>query len=206
MSRYVIFHEGRFYDHRKGHAEKTKYIFNVVIIDVIDFEQPTNVSIPSATNPPYSPLSSSSIPSGSVASTPSSTRKVRRLSDIYQRSGNQAHEEKLIGKTMNIALLTKANFEPSRFKDACTNEVSMQEKQEQMDSSHKNDTWELMEIKHDKNKIGTKLIYKLKYDSDGSVERNKERLVGKAFTQKYVIDYEDIFAPVVRQETIRILI
>ena len=44
----------------------------------------------------------------------------------------------------------------------------MQAMQEEIDSIHKNDTWELTKLPHDKKKIGTKWVYKTKYNSDGS--------------------------------------
>ena len=77
---------------------------------------------------------------------------------------------------------------------------------EEMDSIERNETWDLVELPHEKKKIGTKWAYKIKYNSDGSVERYKGRLVAKGFTQRYGIEYEENFAPIARQETIRMLI
>ena len=145
-----------------------------IIVDN-DHEQPTNVSVTSGLTPPSNPSSISSTSSSSPTSSPSSTRKVRRLSDIYERSANQAHEESPIGEIVNFALLAKAEFEPSCFEDACTNDVWMQAMQEEMDSIQRNDTWKLTELPHDKKKIGTKWVYKNKFNSDGSVERHKAR-------------------------------
>ena len=39
-----------------------------------------------------------------------------------------------------------------------------------------------------------------------SVERYKARLVAQGFTQKYGSDYDETFCPVVRQESLRVLI
>jgi Reverse transcriptase (RNA-dependent DNA polymerase) len=48
-------------------------------------------------------------------------------------------------------------------------------------------------------------VYKLKHNSDGTIERYKSRLVAKGYIQIYDIDYQEIFAPVVKINTIRIL-
>ena len=54
--------------------------------------------------------------------------------------------------------------------------------------------------------VGCKWIYKIKTRSDGSIERYKAHLVAKGFTQEYVIDYEEIFAPIARILSIRALL
>ena len=36
---------------------------------------------------------------------------------------------------------------------------------EEMDSIHRNETWELVDLPHEKKKIGTKWVYKTKYNS-----------------------------------------
>lgn len=46
----------------------------------------------------------------------------------------------------------------------------------------------------------------MKKNSSGKVERYKARLVAKRYSQKAGIDYDELFAPVARLETIRLLI
>lgn len=49
-------------------------------------------------------------------------------------------------------------------------------------------------------------MYKVKKKANGEVERYKARLVAKGYKKKHGVDYEEVFAPVVRLETIRLLV
>jgi hypothetical protein len=182
VSRDVISDEGGVYGHTKCHEDMSKSILDKDIIDDIDNQKANNISATSATNSPSSPSFNSSVPIARPTSNSNSARKVKRLSDIYQRSRSPSHEENPIGETVNFSLLSKADFEPSCFEDAWTNEVWVQTMKEEIDSIHRNDTWELTKLPHEKKKIGTKWVYKTKYNSDKSVERHKVRLVAKGFT------------------------
>jgi hypothetical protein len=79
-----------------------------------------------------------------------------------------------------------------------------------MDSEYtalmKNKTWHLVPPKKGINVIDCKWVYKIKRKSDGSLDRYKARLVAKGFKQRYSIDYEDTFSPVVKAATIRIIL
>jgi Reverse transcriptase (RNA-dependent DNA polymerase) len=49
-------------------------------------------------------------------------------------------------------------------------------------------------------------VYKLKKDSEGNVVKHKARLIAKGYVQQQGIDFEEVFAPVARIETIRLII
>ncbi|XP_074328442.1 uncharacterized protein LOC141666351 [Apium graveolens] len=73
-------------------------------------------------------------------------------------------------------------------------------------TSPKNDTWELTDLLEGHKAIGVKWVYKTKTNQDGEVEKYKARLVAKSYKQRYGIDYDEVFAPVARVDTIRLLI
>jgi histone deacetylase 1/2 len=71
---------------------------------------------------------------------------------------------------------------------------------------HKNKTWHLVPPKPGYNLIDCKWVFKVKRKADGTVDRYKGRLVAKGFKQRYGIDYEDTFSPVVKIATIRLVL
>lgn len=49
---------------------------------------------------------------------------------------------------------------------------------------HKNSTWDLVEKSQDKNINGVKWVYRVKFNSDGSINKYKARLVVKGNAQQ----------------------
>ena len=74
---------------------------------------------------------------------------------------------------------------------------------EEIKMIEKNHTWELMQKPEDKEIIGLKWVYKIKYNEDGTIQKHKARLVAKGYSQLPGVDFNETFAPVVRMETIR---
>ncbi|KAL0404121.1 UNVERIFIED_CONTAM: Retrovirus-related Pol polyprotein from transposon TNT 1-94 [Sesamum radiatum] len=78
--------------------------------------------------------------------------------------------------------------------------------QQELESLHKNQTYELVELPKGKKALKNKWVFKLKKDASGRVVNHKARLVVKGFQQKKGIDFDEIFAPVVKMTSIRVIL
>lgn len=78
--------------------------------------------------------------------------------------------------------------------------------QEEMESLKDNGTWHLVKLPESRRAIGSKWVYKIKMNALGDVQQYKARLVAQGFSQKSGTEYDQVFAPVVRQSTFRIML
>lgn len=67
---------------------------------------------------------------------------------------------------------------------------------DEIQSIEDNDTWELTSLPENRKAIGSKWVYKIKTDASGEIKQHKARLVAQGFTQKFGVDYDEVFAPV----------
>ena len=95
--------------------------------------------------------------------------------------------------------VTEATFSPDSDK-------WMKAMQREMESLRENNVWRLVEPPPNRKVIGSKWVFKRKTDANGEVERYKARLVAQGFSQKLGLDYEEMFSPVVRFESVRTII
>ena len=70
----------------------------------------------------------------------------------------------------------------------------------------KNSTWDLVPKPNDVDVITCKWVYKLKKATNGTIARHKAQLVAHGFSQKYGLDYEQVFSPVAIMVTVRTVI
>ena len=123
--------------------------------------------------------------------------RYRSLTDLYSETSPITQDEE-------VHLLSCE--EPLSYTEAASEEVWMRAMREEMLAIERNDTWELEIPPPNCRPIGLKWIFKLKKSTQGDIIKCKARLVVKDYSQRKGLDYDEIYAPVVRFETIRLLI
>jgi hypothetical protein len=103
-------------------------------------------------------------------------------------------------------LLVSEDGEPRSFAEAEHDPAWQAAMREEMDSIEQNGTWSLVELPHGHRPIGLKWVFKLKKNEAGAVIKHKARLVAKGYVQQPGIDFDEVFAPVARLESVRLLL
>ncbi|KAL0287546.1 UNVERIFIED_CONTAM: Retrovirus-related Pol polyprotein from transposon TNT 1-94 [Sesamum radiatum] len=99
--------------------------------------------------------------------------------------------------------------EPATYEEAVTSPNANEwitAMKEEMSSMAKNNVWELVNLPAGRKTIGNKWVLKVKRKADGSIDKFKDRLVAKGYTQREGINYEETFSPVVRFVSVRLIL
>ncbi len=99
--------------------------------------------------------------------------------------------------------------EPSSFNEAihrADSHLWKKAMQEEMSSIIKANTYDLTALPPERFPVSCKWIFKIKRDENGKIIRYKARLVARGFDQEKGVDYQEVFAPVVKFGSIRCLI
>ncbi|KAG7559474.1 Reverse transcriptase RNA-dependent DNA polymerase [Arabidopsis thaliana x Arabidopsis arenosa] len=108
----------------------------------------------------------------------------------------------LIAEEEGEMLLLCLNNEPGNFEEAKSSKDWTLACEDEINFIKKNRTWDLVKLPDGAKPIGLKWVFKLKRNSDGSINKHRARLVAKGYVQQYGIDFEEVFAPVARIKTI----
>ena len=126
---------------------------------------------------------------------------------VVRRSNREKKAPDYYGEWASV---TNAELtEPRTVKDALNSPDQakwMKAMEKEIESLRENDVWELVDLPKGRKAVGSKWVFKVKTDAEGSVERFKARLVAQGFSQKSGIDYDETFSPVARFESVRTVI
>jgi hypothetical protein len=138
--------------------------------------------------------------------TPEEQSAITRLITRAQRGTRQPHiYTDIIVRYGKYGLLTSSG-EPHSLDDVLANSNWKSAMTLEYDALMKNRTWHLVPPIKGKNVVGCKWVYKIKWKQDDILDRYKARLVAKCFKQRYVIDYDDTFSPVVKIATVHTIL
>jgi hypothetical protein len=129
---------------------------------------------------------------------PAAPHRYRSVADLYQaEDAVHDHDERL--------LLTP-HGEPATVAEAEQDERWSAAMRAELASIEENNTWSLTELPAGKKPIGLKWVFKLKRNADGNVLKHKAHLVAKGYVQRPGIDFDEVFAPVARLDSVRLLL
>jgi len=102
--------------------------------------------------------------------------------------------------------LLLTHSEPKNVKQALANPQWKAAMQEEFTAFQKNHTWSLVSLPPNRKAIGCKWVFRVKENSDGTINRYKARLVAKGFHQIHGFDFTETFSPVVKPINIRLIL
>jgi hypothetical protein len=77
---------------------------------------------------------------------------------------------------------------------------------EEMDALDKNEAWDIVELPVGRESVGSKWLFKKKFNAQGRVEKYKARLVAKGYSQVEGIDFGENFSPIAKLTSIRFIL
>ena len=125
--------------------------------------------------------------------------KVRQSTPVIASDSEDDEDE-------DANVVVSGEIEPASYKEAMIGPQANKWKDAALEEYNwhlQNGTWELVELPPEMKAIGSKWVFKIKHNADGSIERFKARLVAKGFSQRPGQDYFETFASTMRHTTIR---
>jgi hypothetical protein len=168
--------------------------------------QPPTPTLPSPNHTSSEPLLSHE----HTLSTSQSAAEIPLPAPFAETHSMNTHGKSGIFKPKKLFSITKyplpPSIEPTCVSQALRHNEWKQAMSDEFTALMDNGTWSLVPPQSHFNVIGNKWVFRLKRNPDGSISRYKARLVAKGFHQRPGIDYKDTFSPVIKPQTIKIVL
>lgn len=105
-----------------------------------------------------------------------------------------------------ISSSTFYSKEPSTVSEALSSSVWKAAMDAEFRALQQNKTWVLIPPSQNQKIVDSKWVFKIKYQTDGSILKHKARLVAKGFQQVPGVDFGETFSPVVKATTVRTIL
>jgi hypothetical protein len=77
---------------------------------------------------------------------------------------------------------------------------------DELKAHQKNGTWSVVAKPEDRNILDSKWVFKVQQTESGEIKRFKARLCARGFRQQHGLDYTETFSPVVRYDSLRVML
>jgi hypothetical protein len=118
----------------------------------------------------------------------------------------EAETPELAHRELEERLLLASDAEPTTYDEAARHECWRHAMLDEMTSIEASGTWRLVERPAHVRSIGLRWVYKAKKDAACIINKYKARLVAKGYVQRQGVDFDEVFAPVARLESVRLLL
>src|SRR6185369_17847992 len=127
--------------------------------------------------------------------------QAREPTPAISSDSEDSEEDKLYDSDTEEEANVVREVEPTTWTEAMNGPYAEQWKEaclEEIKAHMENGTWTVEDLPEQEKAIGSKWVFKIKHNADGSIERFKARIVAKGFSQQLDFDYSETFAPTMR--------
>ena len=212
-----MFFERESYEHSNQVAKKNKIEkTNIIVNDTQPIMQQISEPVNQQVNDPEKRATEACVPQAKVPIKEKHPSIYKQIQDVVKNSTKEAvprssrPNRNVPSARLNLSsMIEKLNFIPKNYRQA--KECSESKKwlsamKEEYNSMIENRVWELVELPECKKAISTRWAYTHKLDEEGKIARYKARFVARGFSQIPGEDFDQTFAPVMKIESLRILL
>ena len=222
----MIFHESIFPFHSHSPTENLIDPFPYLVLPVSSLDIPTSIDPPIVSQP--STQSSTSPTSQSLQPIKRSSRLVKppsylrdfhcnllqvqypacssHLSYSTYPLSNHISYHSLSPAYRHFILTVSSHFEPQFYHQAVKFPEWRTTMKDELDALEQNHTWSIVPLPPGKHSIGCKWIFKIKYNSNGSIECHRAILVAKGYTQQEGVEILETFSPIAKLVIVKVLL